>query len=75
MKATHKGLGVKFGGACGVCGRDTGKREFERAVTALYQREDGKFIPVHPECAGGQTKNSNGVKYRVAPKDSIEVEG
>lgn len=76
MQAKHMGLGVKYGGRCGVCGRDTGSRPFEMAVTALYKREDGKFTPVHPHCAGGATKNAvgGGAKYKREPEGVIEVQ-
>lgn len=73
MKAKHLGLGVKFGGRCAVCGRETGNREFEKAQTSLYKKADGTFAVVHPTCAGGSTKNSGGVKYRIEPKAEIEV--
>lgn len=76
MTAKHIGLGVRFGGRCGVCGRHTGTRDFELAKTALYKRSDGKFCPVHPECAHGVVKNKigGGVVYRSEPDYSIEVE-
>ncbi len=76
MRATHKGLGVKFAGQCEICGTSTGTREFEKAQTALYKRDDGKFVVVHPICVGGKTKGkvNGGTAYRVAPPDTIEVE-
>ena len=76
ISAKYVGLGVKFGGACGVCGRDTGTRDFERAATALYKRADGRFVPVHPACAGGSTKSriGGGIAWRQQPHDTIEVE-
>lgn len=76
MKITHKGLGVKFGGRCAVCGRPTGDRDFEKAKTSLYKRESGGFAVVHPECAGGRTTSRvrGGVAYSVAPDDVLEVE-
>lgn len=74
VKAHHKGLGVKYGGICPLCTRSTGNRPFEREVTSLYKGDDGKFYAVHPRCAGGETKSSNGVKYRTEPKETIEIE-
>jgi hypothetical protein len=75
MKATHKGLGVRFGGRCAVCGRHTGDRDYERAATSLYRREDGRFVVVHPACAGGRTKTrvGGGCAYRTQPNATIEV--
>jgi len=73
MKAHHVGLGVKFGGKCLVCGRQTGEREFEKSATSLYRLANGKFGAVHPACANGSTKNSNGTKYRVEPDSVIDI--
>lgn len=76
MKATHKGLGVKFGGCCLVCRRNTGAREFEMARTSLYKLDNGKFGAVHPECAGGSTKTKiggGGTVYRREPAEVIEI--
>ena len=76
MTAEHKGLGVKYGGKCGVCGQDTGSREFEKAATSLYKTEDGKFLPVHPTCAGGRTKTkiNGGIVYARQPEGVIEID-
>jgi hypothetical protein len=75
MQYTHKGLGVKFGGRCLICGKDTGSRDWERALTALYKSEAGKFAPVHPECAGGRTKNAvgGGAKYSTEPAETLDI--
>lgn len=75
MIAEHKGLGVKFGGKCAVCGRDTGSRPYEMAATALYKTDAGKFLVVHPTCAGGGTKNKigGGIVYRREPRETIEI--
>lgn len=74
MTLNHKGLGVKFGGRCPVCNGDTGNRDFEKEKTALYRSQDGRFFPVHPECAGGSTKSAvgGGIKYRNEPKAVVE---
>lgn len=76
VKARHMGLGVKFGGNCAVCGRHTGNREFEKAATALYKTEHGKFVVVHPACAGGKTKHAvgGGIKYRDSPDSTIDID-
>jgi hypothetical protein len=75
MKATHVGLGVKFGGVCAVCGSHTGSRAFELDATSLYRTEEGKYVVVHPSCAGGRTKSrvGGGVTYRTAPKATITI--
>ncbi len=75
MKAIHKGLGVKFGGNCLICHRATGSRPFEMATTSLYKLDNGKFGPVHPECAGGRVKNKigGGPVYRMEPSNEIEI--
>jgi len=74
VKATHIRLGVKFGGRCPICKRDTGSRSWELSQTALYRSADGKFHPVHPKCAGGSTKSKvgGGAAYRQEPKKEIE---
>jgi len=79
--ATHIKLGVQFGGVCPLCKRQTGDRPHEKAGTSLYgytvrvdDKEVKKYLPVHPSCAHGQTKNSTGgLKYRTEPKAQIEV--
>lgn len=75
MTITHKGLGVKFGGCCPICKSDTGSRDFEKAKTALYRSEEGKFFAVHPECVGGSTKSAvqGGIKYRTEPKSTVQI--
>lgn len=75
MAAKHVGLGVKFGGRCLVCARETGNRDFEKAATSLYKLDSGKFGVVHPSCAGGATKHAvgGGTKYRTEPQGQIEV--
>ena len=75
MTLHHIGLGVKFGGNCPVCHRNTGVREFEKAATSLYKDTGGHFHPVHPGCAGGRTKSAVGgsIKYRTEPNSTIEV--
>jgi hypothetical protein len=75
MRAEHKGLGVRFGGCCLVCGRATGNRDWEKAGTSLYKLANGKFGAVHPACAGGSTKHKvgGGTAYSQEPAAFIEV--
>jgi hypothetical protein len=82
--AYHVRLGVKFETRCPICKRMTGSRDYEKEKTSLYEysAQDAnektvkKFVGVHPECAGGSTKNAVGgeVKYRSQPKNEIEIE-
>ena len=79
----HVRLGVKFETRCPVCKRMTGSREFEKEKTSLYEysvkdeneKTVKKHVAVHPECAGGSTKNAvgQGRKYRVEPKNELVV--
>jgi hypothetical protein len=71
MKYSIIGLGVKFGGKCVCCGRDTGSRDFERADTLLL-RSPGGFAVAHPRCAGVETKSAVG-GGRVVKNNVSEV--
>ena len=69
--AKHISLGARFGGSCAICGSTC----HDLAKTSLYRKADGKFVVVHPACAGGSTKSAvgGGAKYRTEPKGVIEI--
>lgn len=75
MKAKLITLGVKFEGCCPLCGQRTGSRPWELASTALYKREDGRWLAVHPRCAGGSTRTrvAGGVAWATPARVTIDV--
>ena len=59
------GLGVKFGGMCVCCNRETGNRDFEKADTLLVKQDD-KFAVAHPICMNVRTKSKIGGGRKIA---------